>query len=867
MLSKRILDSLFLFFSLAPLWLGGGGLLSPAQAQNYLLGTGADGQLTGYALVQRGDSVQIDSVGQISTTKRVGYLFGQFVGGPERELLRVMRSGRRHFSFRVMDESGQLHTRRIRLSKAVGELCYLMTGFNIDGKGSMDLAIVDVSSDHLYRWFIIDNPLQENFRERESFRLGYKGERIEWVKSKGRGIEFVSLRQSFDRRRVRLMLRSALEKKVRIIRAMWDSPSGLLLPVRFQDSHLFDPGIGMYSPALASLYMFDLEEKLVRYELPQNRCQGFQAITNLSRQGAVETVEICSDGSYILARRGEQPGAVADSVRSSGALPESVTRLRLAELTRLQTQGEAPMPVVNPGSSGEEAQDPAPGSFFQPFPTSTPQPTPTNTPTPTATPSGLSIEGAPAISVGIVRSLKLFKRIGGASSELTAQASWSSSDPSVATIDASGRVTGVSAGSVSISASVGVDSVSKTFAVAQAGSLHSGFNQGSLLSLAFRQGSGNDRGEAVVITPQDEILVLVSLAGDIGLMKFNSSGALVASFGDQGRVLINLGQYEHGNSIIEHNGKYLIAGFTGPSLLGDGLIIRINEDGTLDPTFGTNGVVTVDAGGTADGFYGVRVGADGMIYAAGSRNDGERGFLARLNQQGALDPSFDGDGIVLGSLAGEFAYATALADNKVVVGAYTPLWPPDPAIVRYLPNGAPDTTFGVNGYSRRSLSTNDDKVRSLMVDSQGRYLAAGWHVRVFNSSSKSDGCVIRWLSSGVPDTTFGVGDYRCIPFGGFEGDEQVRNIFDGGDDTIIALGSGTGSASSSVKSSGVARLQSNGSFDPNFATSGIWMESGITGGNELRGGAINPRTGVMYFVGQVNNGASGDDVLLVALNS
>jgi uncharacterized delta-60 repeat protein len=814
-----------------------------------------------------GDSVRIDSVGEISTSKRVGYLFGQFTGR-EREIIRIRKSDKRNFSFMTVSGSSQPVMRRIRLSKPVGELCYLMTGFNIGGSGSMDLAIVDVSG-WRYRWFIIEDPLGKRPKERESFQLGFRSERVEWVQSKGRGVEFVSLRHPLDKPRVRLLLRSALLGDVRVKRARLTSPKGLLLPIRFRDSRLYDPGIALYSPAQGSLYMFGDGETLTRYDLPQTRCQGFQAITNVNKSGDVEAVEICPDGSYILAQRGRQSGATGDNVRSSGALPESIMELRLAELTRLQAQGEAPMPVVLPGSSGEQALDPVPGQEYSPFPTATPTftATPTITPTPTATPSGLSIGGAAAISVGITRQLKLFKTVGGVSSELTAQASWSSSDPSLATINASGLVTGLAAGSVTISASVGVDSVSKAFTVVQAGSLHSGFNQGSLLSVAFQEDSVNDRGEAVLITPQDEILVLLSLAGDIGLMKFDSTGALVTSFGNQGRVRINLGQYEHGNSIVEHNGKYIIAGFTGPTLLGDGLVIRVNGDGTLDSTFGANGVVTVDAGGTADGFYGVRIGADGMIYTAGSRNNGERGFLARLNQQGALDPSFDGDGIVLGSLAGEFAYATSLADNKVVVGAYAPAWPPDPAIVRYLPNGAPDTAFGVNGYSRRSLSTNDDKVRSLMVDSQGRYLAGGFHERVFNASSKYDGCVIRWSASGVPDSTFGVGDYRCIPFGGSEGDEQVRNIFDGGDDTIIALGNGTGSASSTVKSSGVTRLLSNGSFDPNFATGGIWMESGVSGNNELRSGAINPRTGVMYFVGQVNNGASGDDLLVLALNS
>jgi hypothetical protein len=359
-------------------------------------------------------------VGEISSSKRVGYLFGQFLG-EEKGLIRIRRSGRRNFSFMTISGSGQQVVRRVQLSKPVGELCYLMTGFQVGGTGSRDLAIVDVSGGHRYRWFIIEDPLSESPRERESFQLGFRRERVEWVESKGRGVEFVSLRHSFDSHRVRVLLRSAKTGDVRVKRARLDSPRGLLLPIRFQDSRLYDPGIALYAPAQAGLYMFGVGETLTRYDLPQTRCQGFQAITNVTKSGMVDAVEICPDGSYILAQRGTQSGAASDSVRSSGALPESIMELRLAETTRLQTQGEAPMPLVLPGSTGEQALDPVPGQGYSPFPTATPTftATPTITPTPTATPSGLSIQGAAAISVGITRQLKLFKTLGGVSSELT----------------------------------------------------------------------------------------------------------------------------------------------------------------------------------------------------------------------------------------------------------------------------------------------------------------------------------------------------------------------------------------------------------------------------------------------------------------
>ncbi len=507
--------------------------------------------------------------------------------------------------------------------------------------------------------------------------------------------------------------------------------------------------------------------------------------------------------------------------------------------------------------------DPCPAGMDQTEP-GTARSNPVCTPQP-----GLSIGGTVAISVGISRPLKLLQDTGGTLEDRTAQASWASSDPGVATVSSGGSVIGVNPGTVVISATLGIHTVSKSFAVVSGGSLSASFNQGNPLTVPFADGAGTDRGMGVVLTPQRELVVLVDLAGDIGLLKLDLSGQLVTSFGNQGKVRFDLGAYEYAHSLVRHNNGYLFAGFKGPnSSGGDGLIVRVNEDGSLDTSFGSNGVLTVDAGGAKDRFYGVRVGADGMTYAAGSRDDGAAGFLVKVSAQGVLDPSFHNDGIVIGSQTGEFAYATAIADGSVIVSAYAPSWPPNPAIVKYLPNGSPDSSFGVNGFSSRSLSTSDDKVRSLLVDNHGRYLSGGWHSNVLGASTNYDACVIRWLPTGSVDASFGTSGYVCVPLGGPTGNEYTRALLDGGDDTILVVGSGTSSGSSSVNNAAVARLLPGGTLDQAFGASGVWKLSGAAVSNQLLGGVRDAETGIAYFVGSVANSSltTGTDVLVVALN-
>lgn len=401
--------------------------------------------------------------------------------------------------------------------------------------------------------------------------------------------------------------------------------------------------------------------------------------------------------------------------------------------------------------------------------------------------------------------------------------------------------------------------------MAQAGSYHSGFNGGAPKQTTMRVGATNEYGRSVVLTADRGLMVLVDLRGDIGLMKFDLSGNPVSSFGTNGTVTIDFGSYEYPFSMIEYQGRFYIAGFLGATNAGgDGLVLAVNGDGTLDTTFGNNGRVVVDAGGASDRFYGARFGADGSLYAAGSRNDGAAGFLVKLTPQGLLDTSFDGDGIVIGSMIGEFAYAEADANGKVTVSAYVPAWPPDPAIVRYLPNGAPDSSFGVGGYSIRSLSTLDDKVRSLYVDSQGRYLAGGWHTNVINASSGLDACIIRWNADGTLDATFGASNYVCLPFGLSSSSDYTRTIIGGGDDSILVAGTGATAELSRVGA--VARLLPSGALDTNFGISGVTKVTQFTGFNEALGATRDPVTGVMYFVGYVVDPSSAADVLLFALN-
>src|SRR5262245_18230172 len=95
----------------------------------------------------------------------------------------------------------------------------------------------------------------------------------------------------------------------------------------------------------------------------------------------------------------------------------------------------------------------------------------------------------------------------------------------------------------------------------------------------------------------------------------------------------------------------------------------------LDPTFGTNGTVTTDFGfGRDDQALAVAIQPDARIVVAGRAsipNNGTDFALARYNCDGSLDPKFGTQGIVTTDFFGGNDRATGVAvqpDGKIIAG-------------------------------------------------------------------------------------------------------------------------------------------------------------------------------------------------------
>ncbi len=130
-----------------------------------------------------------------------------------------------------------------------------------------------------------------------------------------------------------------------------------------------------------------------------------------------------------------------------------------------------------------------------------------------------------------------------------------------------------------------------------------------------------------------------------------SAAALDAGFGHDGRVAVELGIFgSRANAVAaQADGKIVAAGYAASSADRDFMLFRLLPDGSLDTSFNYDGTVTTAVGAFDDEALAVAVQADGKIIAAGYSGNGEnRDFaLVRYNSDGSVDRSFGAEGMVV----------------------------------------------------------------------------------------------------------------------------------------------------------------------------------------------------------------------------
>lgn len=326
----------------------------------------------------------------------------------------------------------------------------------------------------------------------------------------------------------------------------------------------------------------------------------------------------------------------------------------------------------------------------------------------------------------------------------------------------------------------------------------------------------------------------------------------------------------------------------------DVAVLKFKTDGTLDTSFGEAGKLVLDLGaatGSArDTVYSLDVDAQNRVVLFGSskatgRADVDR-FVARLTTNGVLDTSFGIDGLQrldLGGTTDNARHGFVQADGKIVASGYTPL--PTGAtlddggvqlanavvLTRLGVNGVPDSTFGTDGVVRfdpfSPVAPNTlwgmAEAYAVVPQSGGRLVTVGYGRAA--PTGAVDVVSFRFDSAGAPDLTWGTSGKLLFDVIG--ADERGRHAVVLPDDRVLVLGSAT-PLTSNVDAL-VLMLKPDGSLDTSFDGDGARTFSFDRKDEAFWAGAVGPGAmtlaAVGYRTGPANNDVENDDALLALI--
>jgi uncharacterized delta-60 repeat protein len=303
------------------------------------------------------------------------------------------------------------------------------------------------------------------------------------------------------------------------------------------------------------------------------------------------------------------------------------------------------------------------------------------------------------------------------------------------------------------------------------------------------------------------------------IVRLTSTGGADTSFDGDG-LLVNT-QSTCVDIAVQPNGKIVtLGGHHSPDGDRQYALHRYNSDGSLDPTFKGDGSAYPNFDGDDSGRCLVLY-PDGRILAAGIEVFfGVNCPLIRLMPDGSADVggrqwgSFSSERFPTASL--EFTSSMGVQPNGRIVVAGSIMNSQasqiDVALSRYLPNGALDMTFGVQGHLTFDVQ-NDDAGQSMAIQPDGKIVVAG-----YTGSPNTQFLIARFTSDGVPDPTFGNGGYVTRDFAG--GADYAHAVAIAPDGKIVVAGTVTAGGNTYI---GVARYFGSGFPDETLAQNGYFM--------------------------------------------
>lgn len=316
---------------------------------------------------------------------------------------------------------------------------------------------------------------------------------------------------------------------------------------------------------------------------------------------------------------------------------------------------------------------------------------------------------------------------------------------------------------------------------------------------------------------------------------FGGDGVIILQPGDEALFNIN-------GLAVQSDGKYLITGIAEYPTPNDSsyFLTRLREDGAVDTGFGNSGIIYIpDPEGSYSSGTAVIETKSGQIATAGFQYhspDGNRAMTVMcFNQNGTLDPSFGSNGILFISFDAANGYPSAFAtsllerDNgSFVVGGGAEVATSEGgntgefAIAEIDATGKLNESFNGTGKVLLRTTEDDSLVNGMLLRGDGSVVAVGAGI---DYDGTGYGVAVKLRPDGSLDSTFGAGTgvvktHAANPGRAYSlpGADAIAEQANG---KLIVAGRASGATGAFFNQSRLVRYLPNGQADPSFGDRGI----------------------------------------------
>ncbi len=218
------------------------------------------------------------------------------------------------------------------------------------------------------------------------------------------------------------------------------------------------------------------------------------------------------------------------------------------------------------------------------------------------------------------------------------------------------------------------------------------------------------------------------------MVRLLPNGALDTAFGTGGKVTVDIGNANASarSLTLLPDGSLLGAGYMDLNGVGTPVAYKVNSSGVLDPTFGNAGVYNaVVLAAQTEAYAIVPQGAKLVTTGYGRANAATESLdwlSLRFLANGTLDPTYGTNGVARVDVAGfndNSRQILVLPDNRVVLngGGRPTANDVDGAIGILTPNGQPDVTFAPTGVKLFDLGGPSDFLWGMALSPSKKYIA------------------------------------------------------------------------------------------------------------------------------------------------